>query len=94
MSQVSQVVLHVDRLHLVLIEHLIRARVFISLKGTQFQRSLDQELTSPLSQKEIDYLLNKYDTKKNNTINYRLFCNSINIGKLYKEKSLEKGFTR
>ncbi|RNA20364.1 EF hand family, partial [Brachionus plicatilis] len=44
---------------------------------TQFQRILDQVLKSSLSPEQIDALSNKYDLKRNSTVNYREFCRNV-----------------
>lgn len=38
---------------------------------------MDQVLKPSLSPEQIDYLSNKYDLKKNSTVNYREFCRKV-----------------
>lgn len=45
---------------------------------TQFRRVLDQIMKTNLTEDEVEQLINKYDTKNNSAVNYRLFCNVVN----------------
>ncbi len=46
---------------------------------SQFKRVLDQILRGALNSDEIEQVGKKYDFKSNNKVNYREFCNVINI---------------
>ena len=40
---------------------------------------MDQVLKLPLTDDELEVLVNKYDTKRNSNVNYKLFCSNINL---------------
>jgi Ca2+-binding EF-hand superfamily protein len=52
---------------------------FCCSKETQFRRVMDQIMKISLTDEEINALAAKYDTKNNSSINYKQFCNTINI---------------
>ena len=57
--------------------HIFNLKILLYLE-TQFQRVLDQMLNGSVSSEQIETLSEKYDTKNNSTVNYKLFLNAVN----------------
>jgi Ca2+-binding EF-hand superfamily protein len=54
---------------------------FSNLTETQFVRVLDGMLKGTVSAEQLENLGKAYDTKKNSTVNYKLFLKTVNLGK-------------
>ena len=57
----------------------VRVSWFVVFPAAQFFRCLWQTLNLKLSAEDEQAMINKYDMRRDGTINYRLFCEEINL---------------